>query len=51
MKYFLFRTFYLLNGAPGGHSSDPQLLRRYYSRLERETISKIGETLEYDTIK
>ena len=37
-----------MNGAPGGHSSDPQLMRRYYSGLEREVINKIAEIYHID---
>ena len=46
--FVVFRTFYLLNGAPGGHSSDPKVMRRYYSGLDREMIKKISQIYHID---
>ena len=42
------RTFYLLNGSPGGHSSDPELLRRYYSQVDRRLVESIAEVYQVD---
>ena len=42
------RTFYLLNGSPGGHSSDPELLRRYYSQVDRRLVESIAEVYHVD---
>lgn len=42
------RTFYLLNSSPGGHSSDPELLRRYYSQVDRKVVEGIAEVYQVD---
>lgn len=42
------RTFYLLNSSPGGHSSDPELLRRYYSQVDRRVLEGVAELYHVD---
>ena len=42
------RTFYLLNSSPGGHSSDPELLRRHYSQVDRKVVEGIAEVYRVD---
>ena len=42
------RTFYLLNSSPGGHSSDPELLRRYYSQVDRKVVESVAEVYQVD---
>ena len=45
---FICRTFYLLNSSPGGHSSDPELLRQYYSQLSRDNINNLADIYHMD---
>ena len=42
------RTFYLLNSSPGGHSSDPELLRQYYSQISRDNIHSLADIYHMD---
>ena len=42
------RTIYLLNSSPGGHSSEPALLRHYYSQVAREVVRQVAEVYHLD---
>jgi len=41
-------TFFLLNSSPGGHSSDPTLLRHYYSRIDKDALKKLSRLYQLD---
>lgn len=42
------RSFYLLNATPGGHSSDPGLMKKYYSKVERSVLVELGNIYKAD---
>jgi len=44
------RTFFQLNAAPGGHSSDPSLLYQYYSQVGRDVITKLADIYHVDFV-
>jgi len=41
-------TFFLLNSSPGGHSSDPKLLRHYYSQIDKDSLRKLSRLYQLD---
>ena len=37
-----------MNSSPGGHSSDPEIMRQFYSQVDPEVISRIAEIYHID---
>jgi len=42
------RSFYLLNATPGGHSSEPELMKRYYGMLDKKVLMDLGNIYKLD---